>query len=144
MCHDHHVLVEEVVRRNRRRIALLTVVTVVNYMIMVAAGAFLIYLISSMFDDVGYSSQGLLLFAGLSLAAGALSGVSAVVRLLRSAHERTLAELGAVPLAPGDLPVVDNLLAELSIATGTPRPAAALVASDAPNPPASCRPPGGT
>src|SRR5262245_27840600 len=123
MCHDRHVLVDEVVRRNRRRIALLTVVTAVNYMTMVAAGVFLICLISVMCDYIVYSSQGLLLFAGLSLASGALSGASAVVRLLRSAHERTLAELGAVPLAPGDLPVVDNLLDALSTATGTPRPA---------------------
>ena len=31
MCHDHDVLVDEVVRRNRWRIALLTLVAIVNY-----------------------------------------------------------------------------------------------------------------
>ena len=120
-------------RRNRRRIALLTVVAIVNYMILTAALVNMLFLISSMFDDDGIPAQELMLFAGASLAVGASSGVSAVVRHLRSAHRRTLAEIGAVPLAPGDLPVVDNLLHELSIATGTPRPAAALVADDAPN-----------
>lgn len=133
MCHDRHVLVDEVVRRNRWRIALLTVVAVVNYMILTAALVYVIFLISSMFEPGGIPAQELLVFAGVSLAVGAACGVSAVVKHLRSAHRRTLAELGAVPLGPGDLPVVDNLLHELSIAAGTPRPAAALVADDAPN-----------
>ncbi len=133
MCHDHHVLVDEVVRRNRWRIALLTVVAVLNYMILTAALVNVLFLISSMFEDGGSSAQKLMMFAGVSLAVGAVSGVSAVVTHLRSSHRRTLAELGAVALGPGDLPVVDNLLHELSIATGTPRPAAALVADDAPN-----------
>src|SRR5262245_33078513 len=102
-------------------------------MIMTAALIYVFLLIGSLFEVGGGSAQVLMIGAGVSLAIGAFSGVSAVVHHLRSAHERTLAELGAVPLGPGDLPVVDNLLQELSIATGTPRPAAALVADDAPN-----------
>jgi len=132
MCHDSSVLVDEVVRRNRWRIVLLTGVAVVNYMVMVATVSFLCFLIVSITVDY-YSSQVLVAFAGAGLAVGAISGVSAVAHYLRSAHERTLAELGAVPLLPGDLPVVDNLLDALCIATGTPRPAVALVADDAPN-----------
>jgi heat shock protein HtpX len=133
VCDDHGVLVGEVVRRNRWRIALLTVVAVVNYMIMTAALVIVLLLIISMFEDGGISVQELIIFAGVGLAIGAASGLSAVVSHVRSVHRRTLAELGAVPLARGDLPVVDNLLHELSIAAGTPRPAAALVADDAPN-----------
>jgi heat shock protein HtpX len=133
LCHDHLVLVDEAVRRNRWRIALLTVVAVVNYMIMVAAFVYVIFLVTAMFDDGGNSAQELLMLAGFSLAVGAASGMTRVVEQLWSTHKRTLAELGVVPLGHGDLPVVDNLLDELSIATGTPRPAAALVADDAPN-----------
>lgn len=127
------MLVDEVVRRNRRRIALLTVVAIVNYMIMAAALVSIFCLINAMFEPGGIPAQELLLFACAGLAVGAVGGLSAVVKHLRSTHERTLAELGAVTLAPGDLPIVDNLLHELSIATGTPRPVAALVADNAPN-----------
>jgi heat shock protein HtpX len=133
MCHDHDVLVDDVVRRNRWRIALLTAVAVVNYMILTAAFVNVLLLTSSILENDGISVQELITFAGVSLAIGAASGVSAVVKHLRSIHRRTLAELGAVPLSPGDLPIVDNLLYGLSIAAGTPRPAAALVADDAPN-----------
>jgi heat shock protein HtpX len=133
MCHDHDVLVDEVVRRNRWRIALLTAVAVVNYMLLTAAFVNVILLTSSTLENDGISVRDVMTFAGVSLAIGAASGVSAVVKHLRSVRRRTLAELGAVPLGPGDLPVVDNLLHELSIAAGTPRPATALVADDAPN-----------
>jgi heat shock protein HtpX len=133
MCHDHHVLVDDVVRRNRWRIALLTMVAIVNYMILTAALASMFCLIGTMFEPGGIPAQELLLFACIGLAFGVTSGVSAVVKHLRSAHRRTLDELGAVTLAPGDLPIVDNLLHELSIATGTPRPTAAFVADNAPN-----------
>ena len=133
MCHDHHVLVDEVVRRNRWRIALLTVVAVVNYMVMVVFFVSVLMLIRLMFEPGGIPAETFLVVAVFGVAAGAYTGVSAVVRHLRSAHRRTLAEVGAVPLFPGDLPVVDNLLHELSIAAGIPRPAAAFVADDAPN-----------
>src|SRR5690606_1112210 len=132
-CHDRPVLVDEVVGRNRWRIALLTVVAVVNYMILMAGLVGVLGLISAMFEAGGIRAQELVLLAVVSLAVGAASGVSAVVKHLRSTHRRTLDAVGAVMLGPGDLPIVDNLLDELSIATGTPRPAAALVADDAPN-----------
>jgi hypothetical protein len=127
MCHDHDVLVDHVVRRNRWRIALLTAVAVVNYMILTAALVNVLLVTSSILENDGISVQELMTFAGVSLAIGAASGVTAVVKHLRSVHRRTLAELGAVPLGPGDLPVVDNLLHELSIrrrdptARGCPR-----------------------
>ena len=66
MCHDRHVLVDEVVRRNRWRVALLTVVAVVNYMILTAALVYVIFLISSMFEPGGIPAQELLVFAGVS------------------------------------------------------------------------------
>lgn len=56
MCHDHQVLVDEVVRRNRRRIALLTVVAIVNYMIMAAALVSILCLINAMFRSSTTSS----------------------------------------------------------------------------------------
>jgi heat shock protein HtpX len=133
MCHDHDVLVDGVVRRNRWRIAVLTVVAVVNYMIMMAAVAFVVGLIPVMFEDGRKSGQLLLTLVVFGLAIGAACGLREVVRHLWAVRGRTLTELGAVPLKPGDLPVVDNLLDQLSIATGIPRPAAALVADDAPN-----------
>lgn len=127
------MLVDEAVRRNRRWIALLAVVTVVNYMITVVVIIFGIYLASSLFDDGRASTEELIVSAGFAVVAGAYVGVRAVVKHLWSVRKRTIAELGAVRLAPGDLPVIDNLFHELSIATGIPRPAAALVADDAPN-----------
>jgi hypothetical protein len=96
MCHDHGVLVEDVVRRNRWRIAFLTVVAVVNYMILIAALVIVLLLISAMFEEGGISGQDLITFAGVGLAIGAASGMSAVVKHVRSVHRRTLAELGAV------------------------------------------------
>jgi hypothetical protein len=74
MCHDHDVLVDDVVRRNRWRIALLTAVAVVNYMILTATLVNVLLLISSVFENDGISVQELLTFAGVSLGIGAASG----------------------------------------------------------------------
>ena len=52
---------------------------------------------------------------------------------LRSIRRRTIDHLGAVPIAPGELPRLENLLSELAVATGTPPVHAALVADPAPN-----------
>jgi Zn-dependent protease with chaperone function len=133
VCHDSGVLVDEAVRRNRRWIALLAVVTVVNYMITVAVVIFGFCLAISLFDDGRVFTEELIIFAGIGVVWGVYVGVSAVVKHLWSVRKRTIAELGAIRLAPGDLPVIDNLFDELSIATGIPRPTAALVADDAPN-----------
>lgn len=62
-----------------------------------------------------------------------VAGVAIVVVQVRRFHSRTLARLGAVPLAPGDLPVVQNLLEELAIAVGTRPVQVALLHDEVPN-----------
>ena len=117
---------DEVVRRNRRRIVLLTLLSTGNLALIsgLVAGFFLWVLL----DDV---SGAVILGAGLALGGGI--AVVVVASRLRAVRRRVLGRLGAIPLRPGDEPRIDNLLAGLCIAAGLPRVSAALIADEAPN-----------
>jgi heat shock protein HtpX len=132
------VLVDEVVRRNRRRIAVMTAIAVANYWVLVSAVVGLVLWGKLGRREVGVPAAAI---AGASLATGAVTAAWLVAKELRSMRTRTLDGLGAVEIGPGELPVVENLLHELGIAIGAPPVRAALVADDAPNALAvGCRP----
>jgi heat shock protein HtpX len=123
------VLVEEVVRRNRRRIVLITVVSLVNYWV------FFCLLLGALMVPglLLHRDTPVPLLAAMAVILGTIGAVRAVVGQLRSMPTRTLDELGAVEIGPGELPVVEGLLHALAIAVGGPPVRAALVADDAPN-----------
>jgi heat shock protein HtpX len=122
------VLVDEVVRRNRRRIAVLTVVAVVNRAVLFGL------ILAAIAGKAAYDSElHLLVFVGGCLAVGGVLALWHVAKDLRSMDRGTLDGVGAVRILPGELPVVENLLQELAIAVGLPRVRAALAADDAPN-----------
>jgi Zn-dependent protease with chaperone function len=129
------VLVDQVVRRNRRHIVVVVTVAVLNYwaavsVILIGFGwVFASDLVRRRFD----SSSSLLLIVACSLALGAVVSVSWVTLQMRYVRRWTLRRIGAVDLHPGELPRVENLLAELAIAAGAPPVRAALVADPAPN-----------
>jgi heat shock protein HtpX len=113
------VLVEEVVRRNRRRIVLITVVSLVNYWV------FFCLLLGALMVPglLLHRDTPVPLLAAMAVILGTIGAVRAVVGQLRSMPTRTLEEL----------PVVEGLLHALAIAVGGPPVRAALVADDAPN-----------
>jgi hypothetical protein len=122
------VLVDEVVRRNRLHIVVVVTVAVLNYwaavsVILIGFGwVFASDLVRRRFD----SSSSLLLIVACSLALGAVVSVSWVTLQMRYVRRWTLRRIGAVDLHPGELPRVENLLAELAIAAGAPPVRAAL------------------
>ena len=123
------MLVEEVVRRNRRRIVLITAVALVNYWVFCS-----LLLGASMVPGfLLHPDTPILPLAVGCVVLSAIAAVQVVVGELRSMGTKTLDELGAVAVGPGELPVVQNLLHGLAIAVGVPPVRAALVADDAPN-----------
>ena len=122
------MLVEEVVRRNRRRIAVVMVVAIVNRAVLF--GLIVAVIAAKSAYDGGLH---LLVFVGCCLAVGGVLALWIVAKDLRSSDRGTLDSVGAVRIRPGDLPVVENLLQELALAVGLPRVQAALTADDAPN-----------
>jgi Zn-dependent protease with chaperone function len=129
------VLVDDVVRRNRRRIVVVVMVSVLNHwaavsVVLVGFGwVFTSDLAQRRFD----ASSSLLLIVSCSLALGAVESVGWVTLQMRHVTRWTLRRLGAVDLRPGELPRVENLLAELAIAAGAAPVSAVLVADPAPN-----------
>lgn len=128
-------------RRNRRRIVVMTLVALVNYWVLLSGVWGVSICASILLNDHRAPGVGVL---WASLAAGAVTAVGVAARQPRSIRSRTLAGLGAVEIGPGELPVVENLLHELGIAVGAPPVRGALVADDAPNALAVGRRPGDT
>jgi heat shock protein HtpX len=124
------VLVEEIVRRNRRRIVVMTMIALVNAWLLLSCLWGVSICAAILMND--HDAPGIAA-VWASLAVGAACALWLVATHPRSMRARTLAELGAVEIGPGELPVVENLLHELSIAVGAPPVRAALVADDAPN-----------
>jgi heat shock protein HtpX len=124
------VLVEEVVRRNRRRIVVMTVIALANYWVLWSAFFGVVIWVTSL--RPGHDIPAVVI-VGVIPAIGAVVATWVVAKGRRSMHTRTLDGLGAVEIGPGELPIVENLLHKLGIAIGAPPVRAALVADDAPN-----------
>jgi heat shock protein HtpX len=129
------VLVHEVVRRNCRRAAVMALVTGVNYWatscLLVGAAAY----VALDFGSERWDRQLVTLpvWAALTVAPATLVAGGLLAEVVRSLRARTLRAVGAVELRPGELPRVQGLVSELSLAVGTPPPDVALVADPAPN-----------
>ncbi|MGE3620863.1 MAG: M48 family metalloprotease [Acidimicrobiia bacterium] len=119
---------DEVRARNRRRIAVVLVVSVANLWLVATMG---VWFVGGGLAARGGPSVGLGL--GVSAAIGLVLSVVLVGWKVRHVEEATVRRVGATDLRPGEVPVVDNLLEGLALAVGVPRVRAALLADDAPN-----------
>lgn len=120
------VLIEEVIRRNRRRIAAISGAAVVNYWAVVTFLAWIV-LWGRVDDSYGVTEL------WTSAATGALVAIAIVGSQLHTIRPRTIARLGAVEISRKEFPVVENLLEKLAIAVGTTPLRAALLDDEAPN-----------
>jgi heat shock protein HtpX len=126
------VLLEEVRRRNRRRIAALAGLAGINYWLVLSLvlgwfGWGVVFKVNAQADIDGG------VIAWTSLAAGAVAAYVYVALRLARPGRTTLARLGVREGGPGELQRVENLVEELSIAAGASRPRIALLADPAPN-----------
>jgi heat shock protein HtpX len=118
--------------RNRARMGIVTLVSALNYWVVVAAVAWYVSfaVVGAIFGDRPVPW-------GLPLCIGAAVGVLVVGlvvwRQFRRIEERALQAVGAAPVAAGDFPQLENILAELAIAMGLPPARAAIIADAAPN-----------
>ena len=123
------MLVEQVVRRNRRRIALVTAVALVNYWVLLE----ILLGLPAALKIVVRHHPPILLAIALCLVIPGLVAAKLLADQLREMDAETLDDQGAVMIGSGELPLVEDLLRDLGIAVGTSPVRAALVADDAPN-----------
>lgn len=123
---------ELTVRRNRRRIRLLVAAAVTNYAVILGLFGG-VFFWSWAYEDIEGLAAPVWWIVTTSLLFGYLAAAAVVWFQLGGLTDRTVKALGAIELTEGDRPLVDNLLAGLSLATGTPPLRAALLRDDAPN-----------
>lgn len=114
------------VRRNRGRIVAVTFASALNYWVLVMI--FAAFFASDLLESWSGASQ-----LAASAVVATVVAVGVVGRQVRRVRRRTIADLGAVDLVPGELPVVEHLLDGLALAVGTPPVRAAVLADDVPN-----------
>jgi heat shock protein HtpX len=121
------VVIDDAIRRNRWRIVLLTAGSVANWCLLTGTVAYL-----WIWNRGDSPDPGLFVEISTSAAIGAaIAGLAIGYQLW--AIGRTVGRIGAVEVGETELPVLRNLVEELSIATGVPRPRVALLADGAPN-----------
>lgn len=128
------VVVDEVARRNRRRIAVVTLASVLNHwlsigVILAIPAVFLAYS-GEDGQDSSLSPRRVLVVTIMTSATLALVWVSTQTGAVR---RRVVRAVGGVEVGAAEAPRVHNLMAELAIATGTPPVTLALVDDAAPN-----------
>jgi heat shock protein HtpX len=122
------VVVDEVARRNRRRIAVVTFASVLNHwlsigVILAIPAVFLAY--------SGGNDHRLILLVTIMISA--TLAVIWVPTQTGAVRRRVVRAVGGVEVGATEVPRVHNLMAELAIATGTPPVTLALVDDAAPN-----------
>jgi heat shock protein HtpX len=129
------VLVDRVARANRLRIVTIAMVAALNFWGVVTVLLILVGWIVTAPVAIRLELEApptvVIAVAGMAMSA-VITAVWTAMRL-STIRRRTLRSIGATEIKPGDLPRVENLLAELAIAAGTPAVNAALVADSAPN-----------
>ncbi len=129
---DHLLDLDQILGRNRRRIVVLVGIAVANYALVLSAFAWgLVWGTVYKFNEDADISGWLQFYT--SLAMGFVGAAVVVGGKLRKTRARTIAALGAVDLARGDVAMIDNILDGLAIAIGGEPVRAALLADDAPN-----------
>lgn len=122
--------IDQIIRRNRRRIVVLTALSALNYALILASfvWAIVIVLILRLDDDLQIGVQ-----ISLSVVLGMSVGTAIVRSQLRHIRPRVLMDLKAVTVEPGQNKMLDNLIDGLAIAKGGPRVRIALIDDPAPN-----------
>ncbi|HEY7072746.1 MAG TPA: hypothetical protein VH479_21635 [Acidimicrobiales bacterium] len=118
-------MLEEAVRRNRRRALAAVALAILNAWALVSLLAFTALWLVVPGPHVAVVAP--------AAAAVGLLGALVLLSPVLWVRDRTLDQLGAVTLRPGELARVDGLVSGLAIAVGTPPVALALLADDAPN-----------
>jgi heat shock protein HtpX len=138
-------VVDEVARRNRRRIAVVAVASVLNQWLSIVV---LLAIPVALLTYFGRSDSDDPLAVGPMALATALVSVPWAVLWVsegtRTVRSHVVRAVGGVEVGPEEAPRVHNLLAELAIATGTPPVTVAVVDDPAPNAMAVGRRPGAT
>jgi Zn-dependent protease with chaperone function len=129
------VLVDRVARANWLRIVTIATVAALNFWAAVTVLLISVGWIAtaSVATRMEFEASPTVVIAVAGMAVSAVITALWTAMRLATIRRRTLRSIGATEIKPGDLPRVENLLAELAIAAGTPPVNAALVVDSAPN-----------
>lgn len=121
-------MIDEAIRRNRRRILVIASASIVNWTLLVG---FLTWWLLWGHDDAPTGSP--VTVALSTIALGGAIAAAVVWFEVWTVSTRTSARIGAVPIDPARQPILHHLLEELAIAAGIPAPIAAWIDDPAPN-----------
>jgi heat shock protein HtpX len=127
------VLIDEARRRNRRRIGALAVVALLNHWLGLATIIAVFLWAQAPPGEPGMPRDPISTFVTVGLVVGAIAVVLYSIARYLLATRTLLKGVGATTLQPGEIPRIDNLVAELSLALEMSPVSVALVSDPVPN-----------